>query len=60
MEQIIFVDKPSGMTSFGAVARVRRILSEQAYGHVRPIRYWAIDSIGRQGHEKGARANEAR
>ena len=32
MEQIIFVDKPSGMTSFGAVARVRRILSEQA-GH---------------------------
>lgn len=32
MEQIIFVDKPTGMTSFGAVARVRRILSEQA-GH---------------------------
>ena len=32
MEQIIFVDKPAGMTSFGAVARVRRILSEQA-GH---------------------------
>ena len=32
MEQIVFVDKPSGMTSFGAVARVRRILSEQA-GH---------------------------
>ena len=32
MEQIIFVDKPSGMTSFGAVARVRRILS-QAEGH---------------------------
>ncbi len=32
MEQIIFVDKPSGMSSFGAVARVRRILSEQE-GH---------------------------
>lgn len=32
MEQIIFVDKPSGMTSFGAVARVRRILSQEA-GH---------------------------
>ena len=32
MEQIIFVDKPSGMTSFGAVARVRRILSQQE-GH---------------------------
>ncbi len=32
MEQIIFVDKPAGMSSFGAVARVRRILSEQA-GH---------------------------
>lgn len=32
MEQIIFVDKPSGMSSFGAVARVRRILSEEV-GH---------------------------
>ena len=32
MEEIIFVDKPSGLTSFGAVARVRRILSQQA-GH---------------------------
>ena len=30
MEEIIFVDKPAGMTSFGAVARVRRILSERA------------------------------
>lgn len=30
MDEIIFVDKPAGMTSFGAVARVRRILSEQA------------------------------
>ncbi|MCR4753156.1 MAG: tRNA pseudouridine(55) synthase TruB [Candidatus Saccharibacteria bacterium] len=32
MEQIIFVDKPSGISSFGAVARVRRILSERM-GH---------------------------
>ena len=32
MEAIIFVDKPSGMSSFGAVARVRRILSQQE-GH---------------------------
>lgn len=32
METIIFVDKPSGMSSFGAVARVRRILSQQE-GH---------------------------
>lgn len=32
MEQIVFVDKPSGMSSFGAVARVRRILSEEV-GH---------------------------
>ncbi len=32
MEEIIFVDKPSGMSSFGAVARVRRILSERE-GH---------------------------
>ncbi|MBR6097519.1 tRNA pseudouridine(55) synthase TruB [Candidatus Saccharibacteria bacterium] len=30
MEEIIFVDKPAGMTSFGAVARVRRVLSEKA------------------------------
>ncbi len=30
MDEIIFVDKPAGMTSFGAVARVRRVLSEQA------------------------------
>ena len=32
MEAIIFVDKPSGMSSFGVVARVRRILSQQE-GH---------------------------
>ena len=29
MEEIIYVDKPAGMSSFGAVARVRRILSER-------------------------------
>ncbi|MFV0484846.1 MAG: tRNA pseudouridine(55) synthase TruB [Candidatus Saccharimonadales bacterium] len=29
MERIIFVDKPSEMTSFGVVVRVRRILSEE-------------------------------
>lgn len=27
---IIFIDKPAGMTSFGVVARVRRVLSKQA------------------------------
>ncbi|MBR1939495.1 tRNA pseudouridine(55) synthase TruB [Candidatus Saccharibacteria bacterium] len=32
MEEIIFVDKPAGISSFGAVARVRRILSERE-GH---------------------------
>ena len=32
MEQIIFVDKPAGMTSFGVVARIRRQLSLAA-GH---------------------------
>ena len=32
MEEIIYVDKPVGMSSFGAVARVRRILSERE-GH---------------------------
>lgn len=30
MDEIIFVDKPAGISSFGAVARVRRILSERA------------------------------
>jgi tRNA pseudouridine55 synthase len=29
MEEIIFVDKPAGITSFGAVARVRRVLSQR-------------------------------
>jgi tRNA pseudouridine55 synthase len=32
MEEIIFVDKPSGMSSFSAVARVRRILTQRE-GH---------------------------
>jgi tRNA pseudouridine55 synthase len=32
MEEIIYVDKPAGMSSFGAVARVRRLLSERE-GH---------------------------
>jgi tRNA pseudouridine55 synthase len=32
MEEIIYVDKPAGISSFGAVARVRRILSERE-GH---------------------------
>ena len=32
MDQIILVDKPAGITSFGVVARVRRVLSKQA-GH---------------------------
>ncbi len=30
--QVILIDKPSGMTSFGVVARVRRVLSQQ-FGH---------------------------
>lgn len=30
MDKILLIDKPSGMTSFGVVARVRRVLSEQA------------------------------
>jgi len=30
MDDILLVDKPSGLTSFGVVARVRRVLSEQA------------------------------
>ena len=32
MDQIILVDKPKGITSFGVVARVRRVLSKQV-GH---------------------------
>lgn len=30
MDEIILIDKPVGMTSFGVVARIRRILSKQA------------------------------
>lgn len=30
IDEVIFVDKPSNMTSFGAVARVRRMLSQKA------------------------------
>src|SRR5687768_15227801 len=29
MDEILLIDKPAGMTSFGVVARVRRVLSEQ-------------------------------
>ncbi len=28
--EILLIDKPAGMTSFGVVARERRVLSEQA------------------------------
>ncbi|MBQ7802290.1 tRNA pseudouridine(55) synthase TruB [Candidatus Saccharibacteria bacterium] len=30
MDEIILIDKPKGMTSFGVVARIRRILTEKA------------------------------
>lgn len=30
MDEMILIDKPAGMTSFGVVARVRRVLSQQA------------------------------
>ena len=30
MDEMILIDKPAGMTSFGVVARVRRVLSEKA------------------------------
>ncbi|MBQ3294022.1 tRNA pseudouridine(55) synthase, partial [Candidatus Saccharibacteria bacterium] len=30
MDEIILIDKPAGITSFGVVARVRRVLSERA------------------------------
>ena len=29
MDKVLFIDKPSGMTSFGVVARIRRVLSRQ-------------------------------
>ena len=29
-DRVIFIDKPAGMTSFGVVARIRRILSQRA------------------------------
>ncbi len=30
MDEVILIDKPAGMTSFGVVARLRRVLSQQA------------------------------
>ena len=30
MDDIVLIDKPAGMTSFGVVARIRRVLSQQA------------------------------
>ncbi len=33
METLLLIDKPAGMTSFGVVARVRRILSVKKAGH---------------------------
>ena len=30
MDEILLIDKPAGMTSFGVVARVRRVLSAEA------------------------------
>lgn len=35
---ILLIDKPAGMTSFGVVARVRRVLSEQEEGKSSPHR----------------------
>ena len=32
MDEILLIDKPAGMTSFGVVARVRRVLSERQRG----------------------------
>jgi len=29
MDDVIFIDKPAGMTSFGVVARIRRVLSKE-------------------------------
>ena len=29
MDEVILIDKPQGMTSFGVVARLRRVLSNQ-------------------------------
>ena len=34
-DEILLIDKPAGMTSFGVVARVRRLLSQRAGGRVK-------------------------
>ena len=34
-DEILLIDKPTGMTSFGVVARVRRLLSQRAGGKVK-------------------------
>jgi tRNA pseudouridine55 synthase len=43
MDEIIFVDKPAGMTSFGAVARVRRVLSQRAGKKVKVCHTGTLD-----------------
>ena len=30
MDEVLLIDKPAGMTSFGVVARLRRVLSQAA------------------------------
>ena len=42
MDEILLIDKPAGMTSFGVVARLRRVLSKQEgkkvkVGHTLPL-----------------------
>ena len=65
MDEIIFVDKPAGMTSFGVVARVRRILSEQEgksrpYWHTGSVCDWLINFDGRQSNKEGHGVYKAR
>ena len=64
MDEIIFVDKPAGITSFGAVARVRRVLSARE-GHkvkvgryTRSVRDWSAYSDGGEGNKKMSRIYE--
>ena len=49
MTGIIIIDKPSGMTSFGAVARVRRICSTKKCGHTGTLGDGRADRHARRG-----------
>lgn len=45
MDEVIIIDKPQGMTSFGVVARLRRVLSNQAGKKVKVGHTGTLDQL---------------